>query len=535
MQQVSEGLSLEQALSVLRRRAALIVLCCVLVAAATYAFSKHETKKYKAVASLSFNENSLSEQIAGLSLGYNALSLQAQQINNIETVRLGNTAARTAAALGHGVTEEEVANSVNVETHSESSVVDVAVTSTSPGLAAAIANAYASQFVKTHAKVNHAYFASALAVVHKQLASLSPRQRTGPDGLSLQNRAQTLSLLEGLGYGNVQVTQEAQPPAGPSTPKTSRNTAFGILLGLILGLGLAFAVERLDRRIRRPEDLEQIYGLPPLGGVPRSRALARTSRRSGGHKRGVLPPAESEAFSLIRAHLRFFNVDRDLRTVVIASPARGEGKSTIARHLAEAAARLGSRVLLLEVDLRHPTLAEQLELTPGPGLSGVLIGVLTMDQATHSVRLDEPTGGGAGGHTLDVLDAGAVLPPNPAELLESDAMNAVLRWARSTYDLVVIDTPPLNAVSDALSLLVKVDGVVLVGWMGRSRRDAAEQLHQVLTSSGPPLLGVVANGSKSRGTSTYATNPASGSSPLAIAQANNGSSSDELVTTRPRS
>jgi len=235
-------------------------------------------------------------------------------------------------------------------------------------------------------------------------------------------------------------------------------------------------------------------------------------------------------FSLIRAHLRFFNVDRDLRTVVIASAAQGDGKTTIARHLAEAAARLGSRVLLLEVDLRQPTLVQQLDIESGPGLADVLIGAISIGEAIQSVDLEAAPGEGAEGRTLDVLTAGAVLPPNPGELLESNAMETVLERARSVYDLVVIDTPPLTVVSDAFPLLRKVDGVVIVGWVGHSRRDVAERLHQVLASSGAPLLGVIANGSKSGGPGSYAYAGGDKSSG-AVASADGASSSEELVPT----
>jgi succinoglycan biosynthesis transport protein ExoP len=233
-------------------------------------------------------------------------------------------------------------------------------------------------------------------------------------------------------------------------------------------------------------------------------------------------------FSLIRAHLRFFNVDRELRTVLIASPAPGDGKTTIAVHLAAAAARSGSRVLLLELDLRQPSLAEQLGIQPGAGLADVLTGAASMREATQSVDLQAAPGEGTPSHTLDVLAAGAMLPPNPGELLESHAMDGVLERAKSAYDLVVIDTPPLTAVSDAFPLLTKVDGVVIVGWVGRSRRDAAEQLHQVLADSGAPLLGVIANGSKSSGPTPYLRD---GKSSGAIASVDGASPSEELAPT----
>jgi polysaccharide biosynthesis transport protein len=138
---------------------------------------------------------------------------------------------------------------------------------------------------------------------------------------------------------------------------------------------------------------------------------------------------------LIRAHLRYFNVDKELRTLMVASAAPGDGKTTVARHLAGAAARMGSRVLLLEADLRRPTIAVQLDVASGPGVADVLIGV--------------------------------------------------------------VDTPPLTAVSDAFPLLSKVDGVIIVGRVGRNRRDVAQRLHETLTGAGAPLLGVVANGFKS--------------------------------------
>ncbi len=216
-----------------------------------------------------------------------------------------------------------------------------------------------------------------------------------------------------------------------------------------------------------------------------------------------MPPNEAEAFHLIRAHLRYFNVDRELRTLLVASAAPGDGKTTVARYLASAAASMGSRVLLLEADLRHPTLAQQLDVQSGPGVSDVLIGAVSLSEATQMIDLDSPSVAGSEGRMLDVVVAGAVSPPNPGELIESHAMEALIERAKSTYDLVVIDTPPLAAVSDAFALLRKVDGVIIVGRMGRNRRDVAERLHETLAGAGAPLLGVVANGLKARRRGSY--------------------------------
>jgi succinoglycan biosynthesis transport protein ExoP len=513
VQQGSETLNIEQALSILRRRVPLIALCLVIVAGVAYGYSKHQKKKYTSVASLAFSNNALSQQVAGLPVTSSG-NLLAQEASNVELVKLGDMAEKTAQILGHGLTPERVISSVSVAGQGESAIVAVSATTTSPVLAAAIANTYTEQFVKEQKVANRKYFQSALALVRKQLKALTPKQQIGQDGLELQQRAQSLSLLSELNYGNVQVAQAASVPGGPSSPKTSRNTLLGGLLGLLIGLGLAFVLERLDRRITGPEDLEAIYRFPILGVVPDSASLAR--------REGVGDPPEAEAFNLIRAHLRFFNVDHDLHTVVIASASPGDGKTTVARHLAAAAARMGSRVLLLEADLRQPTLAAQLEIKATPGLTDVLIGAVSLEDAVQSVALAAPRGERAANRGLDVLTAGSVAP-NPGEMIESRAMLTLLEGTKAVYDLVVIDTPPLTAVSDGFPLLTKVDGVVLVGWVGRSSRDPAERLHQILDSSGAPVLGVIANGAKSGAPGSYP------STARPAAPSDNGSSPAEAL------
>ncbi len=492
---------LERILSVLRRRMQWIVLCCVLVATAAYGFSEHQTKKYTATASLVFSNNQLSQQVAGLQ-AVDSTNPQAQQNTNVRLVQLGDMAAKTATLLRHGLTKEAVIANLSVSAEGESNIVDLAATAGTPTLAAEIANTYTKQFVSEQQNSNHAYYASALALVNKQLASLSPKERAGTAGLALQDRAQSLGVLAELRNGNVEIAQAAAVPTSPSSPKVSRNAVLGAVLGLLLGLGVAFLLERLDRRIREPKDLEAIYGLPLLGVVPESAALSGSANSPKDGKR-ALPASEAEAFQLIRAHLRYFNVDRQLHTLLVASAAPGDGKTTIARHLAAAAARMGSRVLLLEADLRRPTLAQQLEIQPGPGLSDVLIGAASLREATQAIDLVHSSVGASGPRTLDVLVAGAVLPPNPGELIESHAMEALLEQVKRTYDLVVIDTPPLTAVSDAFPLLSRVDGVLIVGRVGRNRRDIAERLHETLTGAGAPLLGVVANGFKAARFGSY--------------------------------
>jgi receptor protein-tyrosine kinase len=163
---------------------------------------------------------------------------------------------------------------------------------------------------------------------------------------------------------------------------------------------------------------------------------------------------------------------------------------------------MGSRVLLLELDFRRPTVAKAFGIRPGPGVADILVGSNPTSAAIQSVTLGPLFAQNSDRRTFDVLVAGT-LPPNPGELLESRAMEKLLAYLRSDYDFVVIDTPPLVAVSDAFPLLSRVDGVVIVARVGRNRRDIAGQLHKTLTAADAALLGVIANGVKVRARGAY--------------------------------
>jgi len=497
---VSEGnLDLDRVLAVLRHRWWVILLFTVLVGGASFALSEHQRKQYTATAGVLFEDSQLNQQASGLQI-VNASPTEDPRImaTNVQLLTdAAGVAKLTAAQVGHGLDAADVSRAITVSEQGQTNVANVSATSPSPSLAAAISNAFVAQFIADQRAQQQAFVTQALGLVERQVAALSPQQLAGTSGQSLLDRAESLRILAKLQDGGAQLVTPASPPTSPSSPKVKRNTALGLLLGLLLGLTAAFLLERLDRRMKNPEDLEETYQLPLLAAVPQSKAYAAAPQL------GVTDAhAESEVFKLLRAYLRYFNVDREVRSLLVVSAAPGDGKTTIARNLAQASQETGSRTLLLEADLRRPTIAAHYRVDSAPGLSELLVGAVTVEEAIRSIPIVTRVNGSTSDVSLDVLSAGHP-PPNPAELIESRAMADVLSWAAERYELVVIDTPPVAVVSDAIPLLRKVDGVVIVSQLGKNTRDAAAFLRERLVGVNAPLLGVVANGVKIRGGGSY--------------------------------
>lgn len=480
-------------LGIVRRRAPVVIVCVLVAVGAALTYSLASQKQYTATAALVFNSTPLSQQIAGLQPSSNN-NTPSQQDTNLQLLKLGNMAQEAARRVGHGLTKNDVINSLAISPTGDTTIVNVASTLPSAALATQVANTYARIFVNQQENGDHQYYQSALATLERQIANLPRAEAKGAQGLSLQNRAQSLATLAQIRTGTVSLAQAATVPTSPSSPAVKRNVIIAGLLGLLLGAGLGLLMERLDQNIRDPSELEGTYGLPLLGLIPFDPALRRDDH---GSQVEQPPSAVADAFQFIRARLKYFNVDRDVHTVAIVSSEPEDGKTTIAHWLANAAARMGSRVLLIETDLRRPTVAQEIGLNTGPGLADILIGGKAVDDATQSVVLHAASVSNDNERLLDVIVAGG-MPPNPAEMLESRAMADVLKRAKATYDFVVIDTPPLGTVSDALPLVRAVDGVVIVAQMGRSRRDTAQRLKSTLASVDAPLLGVIANRVRSR-------------------------------------
>ena len=480
--------ALKHLLRAVRRRIVVVLIFLIGVPAVALAISLLAEDQYTASASLLFRDPGLDEQLSDSTVLRPSTDPDREAQTNFQLISLDVVADRAARRLPP-LTGEEISEKVVINSEAVSDVVSIEATDPDPVFAALLVNILAREYAAFRRDADRSKVREAQRLIERQIGSLAPSERAGGRGRSLQDRSEQLAVLAALQTGNAELVQEARPPAEPSSPNPLRNAVIGGLLGLALGLGFALLFELFDRRLRDSAELETIFARPVLTTVPESPALSPDAVDPT-----RLPPAEAEAFRMLRANLRYFNVDYDTRSLVVTSAASGEGKSTVAWNLAATWAESGTRTVLIEADLRRPSLAQRYGLTPSAGLSSVLAGQVRFDEAVHTMSLDGPSTGKTQ-HAFDVLFSGP-LPPNPSDLLESDQMAKLLALVEGRYGMIVMDTPPVTVVADAVPLLSQGRGVIVVSRLGHSTRDTTRDLRRRLEHLGSEPLGVVANGAR---------------------------------------
>jgi capsular exopolysaccharide synthesis family protein len=326
---------------------------------------------------------------------------------------------------------------------------------------------------------------------------------------SLLEQKMATAATSDLGPSNVRVIDRAEVPLYPSWPKIPLNLAFGIAAGLVIGIGAAFSRDYFDHSVHSGDEIEALLHMPMLATIPNF-TLAREiaglpalPAPATGNGNGNLPvvagdvlgarrqehvvlhePASpvAEAFRSVRTALLFMP-SRSPRVIVVTSARAAEGKTVTSLNLATALAQSGSRVLLIEADLRHPRCHRMLGLYTGPGLSNYLAG--QHDDLDAMVHYLEPPG-------LAFIPSGPI-PPNPAELLGSARMHELLRACRARYDFVIVDTPPVLPVTDAVVVAPRADGVILVVKGNATPRQLVRRAHERLAQTGARLLGTIVN------------------------------------------
>ncbi|MBU1747098.1 MAG: polysaccharide biosynthesis tyrosine autokinase [Chloroflexi bacterium] len=302
---------------------------------------------------------------------------------------------------------------------------------------------------------------------------------------TLLSNYEAIRLAEAQAMDSVIVFQEATVPGDPVLSNTKVNVLLAAAVGAALAIGIAFLVEYLDDTLKSPQDVSRVLGLTTLGTVARMRTKKRNGRSEDELVTTATPRSPvSEAFRTLRTNIQFSSVDKPIRRLLVTSAGPSDGKSITAINLAIVMAQSGQSVILIDTDLRRPVLHKALSLSNDKGITNRLLA----DPAGDLDGCLLPTGV----ENLRLLASGP-LPPNPSELLGSQRMHKLIEQLEQQADVLIFDSPPVLAVTDAAVLAGQMDGVVLVIAAGGTREDMARRVLAELTQVGAPILGVVLN------------------------------------------
>jgi len=494
-------------LATLRRRKWIVIAVPVVAAVVALQVSRTQPPLYEAQATVLVNRTGgVVTAISNVQdpAAFDSVRFLATQADIARSPKL---AARVvAAARARGVTPGGLLGASSVTTHTNADLLDFSVSFGNARDAVRLANAYAYEFTRYKTELDTARINDALRTLRARTKLLEKKGQTTSS--AYETLVQYEGQLETIGKLLANSTSVLQPAQGATQtqPRPRRNFILGGLLGLVLGIALALLADGLDRRVRTEEEIEHLLGLPLLGRV------SRPPRRLRKKNRLVMvdepTSVRAEMFWKLRSTIGLVDFEQGLgpRTIMFTSAIQREGKSTTIANLAVALARSGSRVALVDLDLRRPFLHSFFGEDAEPGFADVVVGRETMDRAVRRLSLS-PAGGspsfvdGNGGgrppsgvssgrsdleHDLHLVASGAI-PPAAGELVASDRVSLLLNDLRGRFDVVLVDAPPLTITSDAMTLSGAVDAIVVVTRFGIDRTLLSEFARELQNCRAPRL------------------------------------------------
>lgn len=481
----------------------LLIAGVLLAGGSAYLVSVALPKVYEAQVTLLVGESSSS---SGIDINDLLASQRiSQTYANLATT--GPILAQVIADAGLDTTPEDFRKLVTATAARDSTLVTVNVEDGDPEQAAQLANAIADQVIAASGTVYgrngqvQSFIAGQVEATQLQIEETQAEidRLTGLPSPAAEDEQQLAALkaqaanlrqsyaalvgLAGSAANAITVVDPATPPALPASPRVLLNTLIAAIVGLLIALGIALVLDYLDDTVKSSRDVEDATGLPTLGTILKMKA---EKGRSEMYQLATLlyprGPA-AEAYRTLRTNLAFASVDEPVRTLLVTSSIPGEGKTTTASNLAVAFAQAGRTVILLDADLRKPGVDRLFVMSNNWGLTTLLAS----DESTIEdvAQLTEEA-------NLRVITTGP-LPPNPAELLGSQRMRGILERLAAEADLVIVDSPPLQAVTDAAILASITDGTLLVIDSGRTRRAATQHGRETLAKADARVLGVALN------------------------------------------
>ena len=491
-------------MKITRKWLPLIIVATLNVGIVAFVFASVQPKVYEAKATVIVGQS-----LSGVNPDYNQL-LVSQRLSatyaSIATTR--EILAGVVDKLGLSASPASLASRVFVSTSTETALLTITAQDNDPETAAAIANGVTAGLIAASPAIRGQQ-ADLLASVQEDLAAVradiastqddiqallalperSPADETRLQSLqgrvvSLRSTAATLlSFLTNEGANLVTVVQPALPPTDPIAPRPLLEALLAATVALLLVSGLVFVYEYLDDGIKEPEQVSALLGLPTLGEIEKMRGGA--DRNSFRRLVALLNPRSptAEAYRTLRANLAFASIDRPMRSLLVTSAVPGEGKTVTAANLALVIAQSGRRVLLVDADLRRPGVHEIFNLPGARGLTDLIrsavLDPMSLVQATEQQH-------------LSVLTTG-LLPPNPTEVLGSQRTRTLLETLGGSFDMLVVDSPPVELFADAQVLSSFMDGTLLVVETRRGRRGRIRHAGEALERAGATVLGVVLN------------------------------------------
>ncbi len=500
--------------STIKRWIPLLVASVVLAAFAAFVVTSQLPKVYEARATLI-----VGSALSAANPDYTQLLVSQRLSTTYATVATKRPILENVIEeLDLGTTTGDLASRVRADAPPDSTLLTITAQDRDPVRAASIANAVADQLMAAspaiqgrQADVQRSIDADLQATQEQiqttqaratALAGLSSRTAAQDEELqALEGRLvtlrQTFATLLGFASGSasslLSVIEPAVPPGAPSSPRPLYNALIAAVLGLLLAGGAVFAIEYFDDTVREPEEVLAATGLGTLGTIGEMKG--DRDRREIYRLATLLYPrsAAAEAYRSLRSNIEFASVDVPMTTLLVTSAVPGEGKTVTAANLAVAFAQAGWSVLLVDADLRKPGVHVVFDLPNSYGLTTILrsddVDLDAIAQATEDAR-------------LRVLTTGP-LPPNPAELLGSQRMRSVVDRLRERADLVIFDSPPVQAVTDASVMSSFLGGTVLVIHAAHSRRGTVRQAREALARADARVLGAVLNRVPKRALSAY--------------------------------